>query len=250
LVEILVVIGIIVVLAGILLPTVIKAYSQANKNKLALDLQAIGMALEAYKGDFGDYPRTTTGSTNTGAAVLCQALFAPGPVANDGADGLGFRIRAGAGKVYGPYLQTDRWILDDDATVGNAISNYANMVIFTKDYTPILYYPANPAKPDITVAQRYVWTSSTAMYNANDNLTAPPTFTMPLLSLSCLLGDYNNNGAIDSAVIPEASIGNYPYLLISTGPDGAFGSSSFASGSSVANRQAAQACDDVTNFPR
>jgi len=43
LVEILVVIGIIVVLAGILLPTVLKAYRQAGKTRAAADLQTIGM---------------------------------------------------------------------------------------------------------------------------------------------------------------------------------------------------------------
>jgi len=54
LVELLVVIGIIVVLAGILLPTIIRAYAHADRTKGQADLQSISVALEAFKSDFGD----------------------------------------------------------------------------------------------------------------------------------------------------------------------------------------------------
>ncbi len=83
LVELLVVMGIIIVLIGILVPTLIRAYSAADKTKAAADLQSIGVALEAYRGDFGDYPRidrsVATGyGQDTGAVVLCKALVGAG----------------------------------------------------------------------------------------------------------------------------------------------------------------------------
>src|SRR4051812_7886736 len=58
LVELLVVIGIIMTLAAILLPALNTAYRNATRARMAGDLQAIVTALEAYKADFGDYPRT------------------------------------------------------------------------------------------------------------------------------------------------------------------------------------------------
>lgn len=275
--EILVVIGIIVVLVGILLPTVMKAYTQANKNKAALELQAIGTALEAYKADFGDYPRTAPGSTDTGAHVLCRALFAPGPQsdvtpgdqqgdgAGTGANGttpaLGFRVRpGGSGKVWGPYLQTDRWIIDDDTTAGDTIGSYANVVIYTKEYTPILYYPATPTKPNVTLVpsatsggycEAYTANWPLPLYCSSDNVTLLAT-----PNLQGLLGDYSCNGAIDSTYGAEQSIGNFPYLLFNAGPDGIFGPSTALnpSVSSAAgwtsNKALIASCDDITNFPR
>jgi len=251
--EILVVIGIIVVIAGILAPTLLRAYKQANNSKGQYDLQAIGVGLEAYKQDFGDYPRTISGTTDTGSHTLCQALFAPGAVADDGADGLGFRIRpGGAGKVWGPYLQTDRFILDSNTIAGDAV-NYATVMVYTKDYTPILYYPAAPTKPDITIATKYCWVNPIVgvppLYNASDN-----SALMPAISLYAELGDYSTNGAIDSAVATETAATEGPYLLIATGPDGNFGPSGIVAGGSItswtANKKAVQDCDDITNFPR
>ena len=55
--EIVVVVGILLILAGILLPMGMKAYSNAGRARDAADLQAIAVALDAYKADMGDYPR-------------------------------------------------------------------------------------------------------------------------------------------------------------------------------------------------
>src|SRR3954463_10837693 len=57
LVEMLVVIGIIVLLVGILLPTIMSARRNAEKNAVRMELHTIALALDAYKADFGDYPR-------------------------------------------------------------------------------------------------------------------------------------------------------------------------------------------------
>jgi len=87
LVELLVVIGIIVILIGLLLPMIVKAMRQGNRARIASDLNAISAALEAYKGDFGDYPRIIYLSplpsppyngTGSGAALLGKALLGLG----------------------------------------------------------------------------------------------------------------------------------------------------------------------------
>src|SRR5688500_8151272 len=82
LVELLVVIGIIVLLMGILLPVANRAYSKAERARVARELQAIGSALEAYKQDHGFYPDpgadpTVTNAGVRGANILCRALIAP-----------------------------------------------------------------------------------------------------------------------------------------------------------------------------
>ena len=73
--ELLVVMGIIALLAGIILPMVVRAYGKGRAARAGLDLQAISVALDAYKADFGDYPRV--GANQTGAATLGLALVGP-----------------------------------------------------------------------------------------------------------------------------------------------------------------------------
>ena len=75
LVEILVVIGIIVLLAGILVPMVTRAMRTAKQTRIAADMQAIGTALEAFKADQGDYPRV--GAADIGFALLGKNLLGP-----------------------------------------------------------------------------------------------------------------------------------------------------------------------------
>lgn len=57
LVELLVVIGIIVLLIGLALVALAVGRTKAEQARMASDLQAIAVALDAYKADFGDYPR-------------------------------------------------------------------------------------------------------------------------------------------------------------------------------------------------
>ena len=75
LLELLLVIGIIALLAGILLPAVTKTYARALALRTQADLQAISSALDMYKADFGSYPPIT--SANSGSAVLGKALLGP-----------------------------------------------------------------------------------------------------------------------------------------------------------------------------
>jgi prepilin-type N-terminal cleavage/methylation domain-containing protein len=131
LVEMLVVIGIIVLLVGILLPTIMSARRNAEKNAVRMELHTIALALDAYKADFGDYPRPPNGASRK-YRLLAWALMGPydgGPVGGvtdplstptanaplvDGADGPGFRtswdnVAKKGSKVWGPYLAPEKF---------------------------------------------------------------------------------------------------------------------------------------------
>ena len=75
LMELLLVIGILVILAGILFPAITAAHRKAVRARTQADLQTIAVALEAYKADWGGYP--TVDAQNSGAAALCRALIGP-----------------------------------------------------------------------------------------------------------------------------------------------------------------------------
>ncbi|HEX4053794.1 MAG TPA: type II secretion system protein [Tepidisphaeraceae bacterium] len=113
LVELLVVIGIIAILAGLLLPAVNRMRISASITAQKAEFQTITSALEQYKADFGDYPRNANLPTwNTqqpppsAAPIylsLATALIGPGPAITqgsatslqigDGNDGPGFRCQ-------------------------------------------------------------------------------------------------------------------------------------------------------------
>ncbi len=119
-IELIVVVGIIAILAGLLLPAVNHMRVAAQITGQKADFQTISAALEQYKADFGDYPRntvlptwnlyqtTSNGATNTPAPVyltLASALIGPGPLSTqttgsgvyelgDGADGFGFAAQS------------------------------------------------------------------------------------------------------------------------------------------------------------
>ena len=59
LIEMLIVMGIIVILVGILLPSVWSARRHARKNQAATAIQNLRMAIESYHGAFGDFPPST-----------------------------------------------------------------------------------------------------------------------------------------------------------------------------------------------
>ena len=87
LIELLVVMGIIVVLASLLIPMVMRSMRKGVAMKTAADLNTIAIALDAYKADFGDYPRLPVYLSpdpnagiaifDVGAATLGKALFGP-----------------------------------------------------------------------------------------------------------------------------------------------------------------------------
>jgi prepilin-type N-terminal cleavage/methylation domain-containing protein len=182
LIEILVVIGILVLLAGILVPVVTKAMRASKRTKTAADLAVIQTALVAYKNDHGDIPRVyiqtqPAGFQNTvdrpnpptGAQILCRALMGLAPatdlssyptttvvingqsvvlplvnVKQDGKDGPGFRLRTG-GKPFGPYLAVEKFkvgYVGDPPPTDEPLLQ----VLLDGEGAPILYFPASPAQ--------------------------------------------------------------------------------------------------------
>jgi prepilin-type N-terminal cleavage/methylation domain-containing protein len=274
LIEILVVIGILVLLAGVLLPVTLRAMRAGERTRMAADLQAIAVALEAYKTDHGDYPRVAgdPGDTDylTGAQILCRALVAPGPALQpggaaepvaDGADGPGFRVRASAtpqGRVHGPYLQADRFRLRDPADLKDLTTvdpENLNLVMIDQSDQPILYFPARPGKLNLNLSNAYVDEEDTSRFDIRD-ATIPPNVSYfrqgtegdnvsAILRIQSMLGDPDANGAI----LDGASTATHlPFLLWSAGPDAAFGPETVVAGDAAANTKAAIKCDDVTNF--
>jgi len=168
LIELLVVVGIVIALAALILPALHRAYIVAERTRMAADIQVIGEALEAYRSDFGSYPQTgpfpnQRATLNpillSGPQALCAALIAPGPKEEDGADGPGFRLRGTTGRVYGPYLPADRFMIgtmgkgDDVGSVlpfpENGTSGIHDWFYVLADRRGhvILYYPRHANKP-------------------------------------------------------------------------------------------------------
>ena len=284
--ELLVVIGIIILVVGIAMPSITTAWKKADRARTAGDLQAIATALEAYKQDHGDYPRVRfeAGITNTadrpnpptGAQILCQALIAPAPetesggAANqrrkqDGAPGPGFRVRGTSGRVYGPYLPPERFKVRTPgvATEPNP-PGYLTMCILDRYDKPILYFPASATKPNITVTANGVPgfvhsdaptgngpQSEFSMYDADDNFVhfrRSATDPDAVRRMRLMLGDRDMNGIIQSAT-GEAAATTGPFLLWSAGPDEQFGPNADAAPDrTTLDAQDVGRCDDVTNF--
>jgi prepilin-type N-terminal cleavage/methylation domain-containing protein len=76
LIELIVVVAIIAALVALALPMLAAANRKAKATRAAADMQSISTGLEAYKLDFGDYPRP---DNFIGFATLTKALIAPGP---------------------------------------------------------------------------------------------------------------------------------------------------------------------------
>ncbi len=74
LVEMLVVIGIIVLLIGIAVPMLNRAWKNAVRTRMAADLQAIATGLDAYRQDFKDYPRIDYSAPGAGGATGLNVL--------------------------------------------------------------------------------------------------------------------------------------------------------------------------------
>jgi type II secretory pathway pseudopilin PulG len=253
--------GIIVVIIGILLPTLLRARKNAYRGRVGLDLQGISQALEAYRQDFRDYPRIdyTSATSNPigqtdstynptpptdriGAVTLCWALLSPGPATaasgGDGADGPGFRVRGTQGQVYGPYLQPGKFTVSGTSDWNSTINDVRG--------NPYLYFPGF-AGANINVAKGFVGNYTAAaspnpipMYNYGDNPILQNGNQFTLKQMQIALGDKNFNGGIDAS-IGETPATTAPYLLWSAGPDDIYGAPLLSNGTYGTS-------DDVTNF--
>jgi len=238
LIELLVVIGIIVALIAILLPAVHRAYMVAEKAAIASDLQVIANALDAYRADFGAYPMPGTITEPhvnqgqpifiNGQKILCWALVAPGPASEDGADGPGFRLRGTTGRVRGPYLPPDRFVV---GTMGGNPGDTAGVISCADAGKPpsdwfdvladrrgrvILYYPAHVAAHPSNLPGSYVGppppgSAVQPMWDAGDD-EQPQLPLMEAYDLRNLLG-----AARDGGVLPGGIPITAPFLLISAG---------------------------------
>jgi prepilin-type N-terminal cleavage/methylation domain-containing protein len=160
LVELLVVIGIIAVLAGLSLVGLPRIWHSAYQTRMQADLHILSLALEAYQQDFGDYPRLlpsqkapganlVTDAANPaylyGSELLCWALLAPYPATGgggfalgDGCDGPGFRVRGVQGQVRGPYVDASKFPLLSGSRYGQ---------LSDQSTRPILYFARNLRAP-------------------------------------------------------------------------------------------------------
>ena len=179
-VEILVVTIIIMIMAGFLLVGVHAARRSGERARMASDLHTISVALDAYKADFGDYPRLQlseriggpwnlgNSTMRSGGELLCWALVGPYDatatadfingvafpiptppgfvhtvIPGDGANGPGFRINAtGRGQVYASYLNVERF------KIARQPGYERFLAILDSHNMPILYFPMTPAPPD------------------------------------------------------------------------------------------------------
>lgn len=303
-IELLVVIGVIAVLAGLLIPMVMRSLRAADRTRTAADIQAISLALDAYHQDFGDYPRTdSTVSPGVGFAILGKALvgaYGDGLLPNttnndpndpmpydvgrnynvgecvqaalntfyvaiaeskgaatsdqtkwlrfeprDGADGEGFRVRAG-GAIKPAYLQSGKVKVR-----GSAIIDHHDK--------PFLYFAQSPTKINLNLpGGYYVANQSPAtprvMYNFIDNAGVAAALTVDvnpvaaLKRMQLLMGDYFFTGTTGGSTTPVTTA---PYILWSVGPDGYFGplqNPDDIPANAIDRRRAAERCDDVTNF--
>lgn len=141
LVEILVVIGIMVVLLGLLIPGIAAFRRAAERKSVQADLMTVSQGLEAYKSDFGDYPRPP-GDKPT-YRVLSWALIGAaeavsdpwGKLNKDGAEGPGFRT-ATASKVWGPYVPPEKF-----QPAGALSQSTYQWDLFDRYGMPIEYFP-------------------------------------------------------------------------------------------------------------
>lgn len=74
LVELLTVIAIIALLAGLIFPAVISVQDKAKRSKAKSMIQSLSVALKMYQNDFGVYPTDSDVGASSGAAALYTAL--------------------------------------------------------------------------------------------------------------------------------------------------------------------------------
>jgi prepilin-type N-terminal cleavage/methylation domain-containing protein len=200
-VELLVVVAIIVLLIGILLPSIWKMHEVGYKGKASALLGAIQTGLQQYYNDFNIYPPSSGGSR--GSVMLGLGLMGPG-----GDPAFGFRTRVanaamgGGGRVYGPYAQPD------------PDSFKASGRYFVDPWGhEVLYYRSTQIPAPTSI---FATGGTNAYFNASDcsavsGAGSPMTGTAQFFAL---ISGGNANTPISGAVT-----GATGFLLISAGPD-------------------------------
>ena len=279
----LVVIGIILVVIGLAVPMVMRAWRIGDRTATFNDLHVIAVALDAYHTDHGEYPRVTlpwAGAPRDfdGARMLYRALVGPGAAGPSGTSGTpasagpkvfdgkgseqdatlpgpGFRLRGSQGRVYGPYISTDHFKTANPTTPGQLNPEPGFLTLLDRYGKPILYYPAT-GRPDVRVPYGFLDDydpakpprEGRAMYNAADNLGG-----MNAATFAFTMGDCNLNTRIDKpGSVWEEPLYVGQFMLWSAGPDEVFSiplkEPVIPTKDPRGYRLMFQKCDDITNF--
>ncbi|HUF64071.1 MAG TPA: type II secretion system protein GspG [Verrucomicrobiales bacterium] len=115
LIELMTVVTIIAVLAGIMLAVISAATNSARRKQARIEIEAMTLALDRYKVEFGEYPAVAGGSGNpeTMAKCLYQALSGDGSDMIDGVTD-GASSTGEAGSATGGLVFLDTAIYDRD----------------------------------------------------------------------------------------------------------------------------------------
>ena len=217
LIEILTAVVIIIVLVGILIPTLSHVHVGANKAAAAAELGSLQAGLQQYFADFNMYPPSAPAygglPSNRGGVMLAQGLMGYLDFAADGAGPLnpagpdptlGFRTRRnaamGGGQIYGPYASAGADVYKvKSATEQFFIDPWGH---------EILYYCSTRA-----AAPTQIFANSGTFYFNSDDCKATAT---PPSSPNVFFTLINGNNT-DTPAVPVT--GSSSYLLISAGND-------------------------------
>ncbi|MCD4832013.1 MAG: type II secretion system GspH family protein [Anaerohalosphaeraceae bacterium] len=251
-VELITVISVIAILVGVLLPALIQVKKMANNTKQKAQIQSIGVGLDLFKNDFGDYPPSHGFNSDyiyTGAQTLAEAMFGydllgvhPDTEFKDG-DPLGVYDSSDNNNILarrGPYLErtnidvfqgteifidgssviTARYLICDVFKVAKRDITTANGIVNTKVGTPILYYKADTSKTDIASGP----TGSIYNYNDNRNILNDRTLKDDTVTYASKMA-VNFYPFITDPIVttPVRPVRPDSFLLISAGADGYYG---------------------------
>jgi len=245
--ELLIVMMIIGVLVSLLVPTVSRAIRMVRGTMTRWIMDDIGLGLEAYKADFGDYPPSEydVSYPQTGAEKLVFYLRGPrGDGWGAGAAGhlpehtAASRPRT---RTYGPYYQADEDGILWEKVVGNTVP-----VAFVDAFKPpgrIIYFKAGRNDDGITT---YQWddngSSGTEVQQGWSNYPSEERF-------------YEWTTKKGTSSVPtDGAYYRHNYLLVSPGQDGRFGAIKRDENGnvSVATREEVEngegSYDDITNW--
>jgi prepilin-type N-terminal cleavage/methylation domain-containing protein len=216
LVELLIVMLIIGVLVGLLVPTIARALRTVQSTQTRAVLRDIGMGLEAYKKDFGDYPPSHNDRTypRTGAEKLVFYLRGPRDSGwGAGAAGL-LPEHAGASRsrtrTYGPYHQAD----EDDIKWERVRGDWEEVAFLDANRPPgpILYFKAG-RDPQGRIT--YEW-------HDNNVREVPDSSGQANYPTQQSFYEWTSLGGSQSSAL-DGDYKRSDYLLVSPGQDGRFG---------------------------